>query len=345
MAGYIGACCERQQEFGEVLRVVRRARESAGRWIGKDAEEVALLGPTSLGISLFANGIEWREGDEVLVYGEDYPANVYPWLDLRRRGVNIRYLETERLGEITLDAVERALGPRTRLVALASCHFLTGWRLDISAVGALLRERGVLFSLDAIQTLGAFPTPAGSVDFLSADAHKWMLGPMAIGIVAVAKQCFEECRPTLLGSWNVEAPDFLAQKEIRFVPGAQRYEPGVLNCAGIYGMLASLDLLEEVGIERISASILEKRDFLEEGLRGLGWEFLSPGKEEVLRSGIVTARHPSRDSREVFAGLEKAGITASLRADRVGGKWIRFSPHFYNTMEEMERILKAAKGS
>lgn len=340
MKGYIEASCEKPQEFGEVLRVVKRAREEAGRWIGKSGDEVALLGPTSLGLSLFANGIEWEAGDEVLVYGDDYPANVYPWLDLRRRGVKVRYLETEVLGKLTPEVVERGLTPKTRLVALASCHFLTGWRLDVAGVSKLLKQRGVLFSLDAIQTLGAFATPAGEVDFLSADAHKWMLGPMAVGIVAVAKERFAECRPSLLGAWNVEAPDFIAQEEVRFVPTAQRYEPGVLNCAGIYGMLASLELLGEVGIGEISALILQVRDYLEEGLEERGWEFLSPGRGEAMRSGILTARPRSQDAREVFLRLEEAGVVASLRSDRSGKKWLRFSPHFYNTMEEMDRILR-----
>lgn len=339
MQAHIAASCSHHQEFGEVLKDVQSSRTRAGAWIGKSASEVALIGPTSLGLSLFANGIQWAPGDEILVYHGDYPANVYPWMEQERRGAKIVYLQPEEPGKITLELVEAALTPRTRLVALASCHFLTGWRIDIDGIGQLLKRRGVLFSLDAIQTLGAFPTPAANVDFLSADAHKWMLGPLAVGIVAVAKEHFETCRPTLLGAWNVESPDFLTQKEIRFVPTAQRYEPGVLNITGIYGMLASLDLLESVGRDRVAAAILQTRDHLEVSLEQNGWEFLSPRRSEPLRSGILTARHPGTDVKKQFAALESAGIVASLRTAADKSQWLRFSPHFYNTIEEMDRVL------
>ena len=339
MTSYITESSHDQQEFGGVLKEISSARRDAATLIGAGADEIALLGPTSLGLSLFANGIDWRVGDEVVIYGEDYPANVYPWLNLNRRGVVIRYLKTDKLGKITPDVVEAALTPATRLVALASCHFQTGWRIDIPAIGSLLQKRGILFSLDAIQTLGAFPTPVDQVDFLSADAHKWLLGPLAAGIVYVAREHFETCRPTLLGSWNIKSPDFQAQQVIEFEEGGRRYEPGVLNIAGIYGMRAAINLIGERGLESISALILERRDQLETGLQQLGFEFLSPGSHEPLRSGILTARHPGKSPELLFAALERSHISASCRKTRDFGTWLRFSPHFYNTSQEINRVL------
>jgi len=339
MKSYIDSSSEDQQEFGGVLKEVAHTRADSADLLGVSAEEIALLGPTSLGLSLFANGIDWKSGDEVVIYGDDYPANVYPWLNLQGRGVAIKWLETESLGKITTESVEAVLTPATRLVALASCHFQTGWRIDISAISTLLRKRGILFSLDAIQTLGAFPTPAREVDFLSADAHKWLLGPLAAGIVYVAKEHFETCRPTLLGSWNIKSPDFLAQRTIEFEEGGRRYEPGVLNVAGIYGMRASINLIREQGIRSISALILERRDRLEAGLEGLGFEFLSPRSHEPLRSGILTTRYPAKDPAELITILEQSSISASYRKTRDHGFWLRFSPHFYNTIEEIDRVL------
>jgi len=338
MSEYITECSREQQEFRDVLKEVARARNDAALLLGVHTEEIALLGPTSLGLSLFANGIAWKKGDEVIVYADDYPANVYPWLELQNRGVRIKWLEVDALGRITPDAVESCITSATRLVALASCHFQTGWRIDIPAIGSLLRKRDILFSLDAIQTLGSFPTPASEVDFLAADAHKWLLGPLAAGIVYVAKKRFETCRPTLLGSWNVKSPDFLAQKTIEFEEGGRRYEPGVLNIPGIYGMRASINLIAEQGIESISSLILERRDQLETRLADLGFEFLSPRQHEPLRSGIIAARHPGYDPALLFASLERAFISASLRKTRDYGVWLRFSPHFYNTSEEIERV-------
>src|SRR3954471_157314 len=276
MSVYIQQSATHPQEFGDVLRDVRRARQLCAEFIGAGPDEIALLGPTSLGLSLFANGMPWEPGDEVICYAGDYPANVYPWLDLRRRGVVVRLLEPERPGEITPELVAAALTPRTRLGALATCHFFTGYRIDVDAIGRLLHERGVLFSLDAIQTLGAFPMNVEHVDFLSADAHKWMLGPLAIGIVYVKKRHFDLLRPTLLGAWNVVSPHFIAQPEIVFVPTAQRYEPGVLNIAGVYGMMAALELLLAEGMAQVSERLLALKAHLLAGLDTLGFEVLGP---------------------------------------------------------------------
>lgn len=332
------ASCRQHQEFGGVLRDVAKTREACARMIGAKWEEIALLGPTSLGLSLFANGLDWQPGDELVYYGDDYPSNVYPWTALTSRGVVLRKLRPLQPGAITPELVESALSPRTRLVALASCHFLSGRRIDVDAIGLMLRARGVLFSLDAIQTVGAAPLNVENVDFLSADAHKWMLGPLAIGIVYVARRNFEICRPTLLGAWNVKSPDFIAQDAIVFEETARRYEPGVLNIAGMYGMKASLEMLLEFGLDRVEKAILDNRDFLEALMLEQGFEFLSPLAGDPMRSGIITAKHPQRDSALIFSKLEEAGITASLRSTRNGDKWIRFSPHFYNTREEMDRV-------
>ena len=338
MCGHVRQSCEMPQEFGDVLRDVKQVRELCARFIGADAEEIALLGPTSLGLSLFANGLPWEPGDEVVCYAADYPANVYPWIELRRRGVVVKLLHPERPGEITPQLVAAALTARTKLVALASCHFFSGYQIDVDAIGRMLRGRGVLFSLDAIQTLGAFPLSVEHVDFLSADAHKWMLGPVAIGIVYVKKRHFDRCRPTLLGAWNVYSPNFVAQDEIRFVPTAQRYEPGVLNIPGIYGMRAAIEMFLHHGTERIATRILELTAFLARRLRDRGYEIHSPTGGPSA-SGITTFRHEKRSMSELHATLEKAGVVCSLRHDREGRDYLRFSPHFYNTEAELESVL------
>jgi selenocysteine lyase/cysteine desulfurase len=336
---YTRQCCEHHQEFGPVIVRINEARKVSADFIGAHPDEIALLGPTSLGLSLFANGLPWREGDELLCYADDYPANVYPWMELGRRGVHVRYLTPERPGEITRDLVEAALTERTRLVALASCNFLSGYRIDVDAIGQLLRSRGVLFSLDAIQTLGAAPLRVDHVDFLSADAHKWMLGPMAIGIVFVRREHFELLRPTLLGAWNIRSPNFITQPEISFQPTAQRYEPGVLNVAGLYGMRAALDLIAAAGIENVYARILSLKEAIVRPLLEAGFEFNGP-IDGPAASGITTFRHPARDTATLYRALEERDVVASLRFDRAGLQYIRLSPHFYNTLDEIGRVVE-----
>jgi len=341
VCAYTRQSAENPQEFGDVLRDVKDARRACAEFIGAQPDEIALLGPTSLGLSLFANGLDWQPGDEVLCYHGDYPANVYPWVDLRRRGVTVRYLEPEGPGEITAELVAAALSPKTRLVALASAHFFTGYRIDAEAIGALLHARGILFSVDAIQTLGAFPLDVerAHVDFLSADAHKWMLGPLAIGIVYVRRSRFEELRPTLLGAWNVVSPNFNALDEIRFVPTAQRYEPGVLNIAGILGMRAALDFFRSHGMGTIAARLLELKGYLVPRLVELGFQILGPGSGSPSATSITTFRHEHGSGAALFAALEEANVIASLRHDREGREYLRFSPHCYNTEAELDFVL------
>ncbi|HEV3210885.1 MAG TPA: aminotransferase class V-fold PLP-dependent enzyme [Chthoniobacterales bacterium] len=321
-----------------LLKSIQETRAASAKLIGSSPDEVALIGPTSLGLSLFANGIDWQPGDEVVCYLEDYPANVYPWLNLRSRGVSIRLLQPGNPGAITPDLVADALTSKTRLVALASCNFLSGYRIDLDPIGQMLRNRGILFSVDAIQTLGAFPTTVEFVDFLSADAHKWMLGPLAIGVVYVRKECFELCRPTLLGSWNVKAPGFIAQEEIEFQPTAQRYEPGAMNMLGIFGMKAGIDLLLEIGIDRIASRILTVKSRLADGLQRLGFNILGPATGPNA-SGITTVWDPARNMKALFERLISERIICSPRQDRQGRQYIRFSPHFYNTEAEVDHIL------
>jgi selenocysteine lyase/cysteine desulfurase len=327
------------ENFAALLKSIQEARASAANLIGCSPEEIALIGPTSLGLSLFANGIDWRAGDEVICYLDDYPANVYPWLNLRSRGVTVRLLHPVETGALTAELIADALTSKTRLVALASCNFVSGYRIDLNAIGRLLREKEILFSVDAIQTLGAFPTTVEYVDFLSADAHKWMLGPLAIGIVYVRRECFDLCRPTLLGSWNVKAPGFIAQQEIEFQPTAQRYEPGAMNVMGIFGMKAAIDLLLEIGIASVAERILTITAQLAGGLEGLGFTLLSSAGGPNA-SGIVTVSRPGTDMEALFERLTAANIVCSSRQDRQGRHYIRFSPHFYNTEAEVEQVLK-----
>lgn len=343
MQDYLHEACSRMQEYPEAWRATNETRAIAAQMIGAKASEISLLGPTSLGLSLVANGLDWKPGDEVVCYQDDYPANVYPWTDLARHGVVVRLLKPARAGEITPELVEAALTPKTKLVALASCHFLSGYRLQIDDIGRLLRARGVLFCLDGIQTIGAFETRVDYVDFLSADSHKWMLGPMAAGIVYVREEMQERLRPSLLGSWNIHSPNFIAQPDITFERGGRRYEPGVLNIVGILGMKAGLELLLEKGIPAISAQLLRLKGQLVDGLEPLGFRFIGP-REGPNASGISTAyREPGSGPsvEKVFEHLTAQRISPSLRHDREGRAYLRFSPHFYNTEEEIARTLSA----
>ena len=341
---------EGNQENEHSAKTVEDARSAAATLLDASPNEIALMGPTSLGLSLVARGLTWQPGDEVVYYADDYPANVYPWAALGARGVTPVALQPEVSGVITWDVVEAALTERTRLVALASCHFLSGYRIDIDTIGKHLHERGILFCLDAIQTLGAFSLSVEHVDFLSADSHKWLLGPSGAGIFYVRESLQRELTPTLLGAWNVVSPEFVAQPEINFEAGGRRYEPGALNLTGIAGLAGALEFILELGIDNIAERLLVLRTSMLTQARSLGYRlYLEEWDQNVeasnaSRTAIITLTHPDHDMVAVAAKLGAAGIAISLRQNRTGDTMIRFSPHCYNTEAEISRALECLVG-
>ncbi|HKW29224.1 MAG TPA: aminotransferase class V-fold PLP-dependent enzyme, partial [Verrucomicrobiae bacterium] len=232
---------------------VNEGRKLAAQLLNCRPDEIAFVGPTSLALSFVAAGLNFRRGDNILIYHDDYPSNVYPWMALAGRGVEVRLLNTRGLGVIRPMDVTGQVDENTRLVALASCHFISGFRIEFEAIGKQLRKRGILFCLDAIQTLGAFPAMAEHVDFLAADAHKWLLGPCGAGILYVRQEVQNRLNPPIYGWHNVHNPNFVAQEKIVFRTGATKYEAGTHNLVGLAGLIAAIQLALELGVENIAA--------------------------------------------------------------------------------------------
>lgn len=335
-----------QQEGHAVFSRVNGTRVIAAKLLGCKPAEIALLGPTAMGLNLVADGLDWKSGDEVVYYRDDYPANVYPWTKLAARGVKPVSVEPARPGEITWDVVESALTPRTRLVALATAHFLTGYRIDVDTIGKRLHERGILFCLDAIQTLGAFPLSMEHVDFLSADSHKWLLGPLGAGVVYVRESLFDRVRPTHLGSWNVVSPNFIPQDDLtKFYDGGRRYECGSLNVPGILAMRAPMELILELGVDAVAARLRELRAHALKRLTAAGFEPVwGADLPEQHVSGIVTFRLGQRDPEALTAKLAEAKVSVAVRHNRTQEPHLRVAPHFYSTEAEIDRLADVVGG-
>jgi len=342
VADAISKCAE-QSTFGDqevfMLSRLDDARKLASQLINCQPDEIALVGPTSLALSFVAAGLNFRKGDNVLIYHDDYPSNVYPWMALAARGVQVRLLNIKNYGAIrTIDVIGQ-VDENTRLVALASCHFISGFRIEIDAIGKFLRERGILFCLDAIQTLGAFPTTVEHVDFLAADAHKWLLGPCGAGIFYVRRELQEKLNPPIYGWHNVRNPNFVAQEQIVFRSGALKYEAGTQNLVGLVGLIASMELALEIGVENIATELLRKRALLVSALLAKNLTVLNADAKPENASGIVSFFQLGKDLVELSKKLLDAGIVASLRTDRKGQNYIRLSPHFYSTDAELQHVL------
>ena len=328
---------QEQYVYPAILSDIRKV---AAELLHCQPDEVALVGPTSLALSYFASGLKFRRGENVLIYFDDYPSNVYPWMALAEQGVEVRLMNTRGLGLIRPRDVMGQVDENTRLVALASCHFISGYRIDIETIGRFLRERNVLFCLDAIQTLGAFPTTVERVDMLAADAHKWLLGPCGAGLMYVQRAAQEWLKPPIYGWHNVRCPDFVAQEKMELRSGAARYEAGTHNLLGIVGLFEALRLIQEIGVDNIARELLRKRAWLVPALQAKGYSVLHADAPPQNSGGILSFYRAGQDLAALHQKLREAKIVTSLRTDRTGQKYIRLSPHFYNTDAEMQRVME-----
>jgi selenocysteine lyase/cysteine desulfurase len=323
-----------------VMGRIDDARRAGARLLNCQPDEVSLVGPTSLALSYVAAGLNFRKGDNILIYHDDYPSNVYPWMALAEKGVKVRLMNIRTLGVIRKVDVMGQVDEDTRLVALASNHFISGHRLEHDAIGKFLRERGILFCLDAIQTLGAFPTTVENVDFLAADAHKWLLGPCGAGVFYVKKDLQEKLNPPVYGWHNVRNPNFVAQDKIEFRSGAAKFEAGTHNLIGLVGLLAAMELALEIGVEEIARELLRKRAWLVPALQAKGYTVLNADAKPENASSITAIHRPGQDMSALYEKLSANGVIASLRTDRKSQKYLRLSPHFYNTDAELQRVVE-----
>lgn len=303
-------------------------RTSTARLIGAHRDEIAHVKNTSEGIATIAMGLDWRTGDRVVLFREEFPANQYPWQKLQSRGVQIEWLDATD----PLERIETAVRG-ARLLALSFVQYLSGYRADLKAIGQICRRHGAFFFVDAIQGMGAFPLDVEecAIDALAADGHKWMVGPEGMGVLYVRKERQDQVEPVEFGWTNVAAYVDYASRDMELRPDAGRYEPGTLNTIGCFGLRASIDFLLEVGVENIAGQVRALAVQIEEGVRAKGFEVLAtPG------AGIVSFRNPKEDSRVTVRKLRDRKIIAAPRQG-----WVRTSPHFYITAAEIEEMLQA----
>lgn len=311
------------------------ARGLFARLVGAAPEEVALVKNTSEGISLVAAGFPWKEGDNLVTADVEFPANVYPWLRLRSRGVEVRMVRAKD-GRIPCEDLFRACDARTRLVALSSVEFANGYRNDLPRIGAFCRRQGLFFCVDGIQSAGVLPmdVKAFGIDALAADGHKWMLAPEGVGGLFIDRDVMEMIEPVVLGWHSVRNRFDFENVDLTLAPDARRFEPGSFNTAGLAAFGASLRLLLSVGIDRIWERVHALTEEAVAAAERAGYEVLSPrGPEE--RSGIVTIRIPGADPNALWKALLARNVVCSSRA---GG--IRVSPHFYNSSGDIAEFFR-----
>jgi len=326
---------------------VEQLRSEAAAFINATPGEIAFIKNTSEGLATVAGGIAWRHGDRIVTTGVEYPANMYPWMDVcSRYGVELVQVaeETAADGSVAVPTeriCQEASHPRTRLVALSHVQFGSGQRLDVAAVGALCRANGKLLCVDAIQSLGVVPVDvrAMNIDYLAADGHKWMLGPEGAGIFYCRAELLSTTRPLIIGWMNMLHAQEFGKYDFTLRPDAARFECGSWNIIGLHGLRASLGLLAGIGMDAVSLRIKALTDQLIDGLCRKGYCIASPRTNNQW-SGIISFASARHDHHELVHGLRKSHrIELVLRLGR-----LRCSPHFYNTEKQIDRLVDVLPG-
>jgi cysteine desulfurase/selenocysteine lyase len=322
---------------------IEKLRVESAALLNCHRDEIAFVKNTSEGISIVANGIDWQFGDRIVTTNIEYPANIYPWMEVARsRGVKLVMVEEEdgplETRQVPIEKILKAAAePRTRLVTLSHVEFASGQRHDLARIGQFCTERDILFCVDAIQSLGVLPMNVADmyIDFLSADGHKWLLGPEGAGIFYCRRALIEHIRPLMVGWMNVVDAQNFGSYEYALRPDAGRFECGTHNVAGLMGLRASLQMLQSIGILQIGERIKMLGDLLIAGLRKKGYRVISPRLGENW-SGIVSFSSPTLSHEKIFQDLRAKRIEIALREGR-----LRCSPHFYNTEEQIQRLVDA----
>lgn len=322
--------------FPQVMAQFAELKQRLARLINAASpDEIVFMPNTAAGINTAAVSLPLRPGDNVLVLDGDYPANVYPWQQLAYRGVLVKVVPQHK-GGLDLDLLVRRIDHRTRVIALSTAMFATGFRNDLAAVGQICRERGIYFVVDAIQTLGAFPldVQAWHIDMLACGSQKWLLSTPGSGFLYVRRELIRDLAPgAYVGAASSVSGQNYLDYNLTLPETAERFTLGTPNVANNLALLAAVTMLQEVGIERIERQINTLVAALIDDLRERGYQLAADTAPEH-RSGIVVALVDNPNA--VSHRLNEAGIVVTPR-----GAGVRIAPHFYNTLDEVLRVGEA----
>ena len=320
-------------EYSGLQSIIKETKTDLAALINTTPDRIAFTDNTSNGINILATGIKWQSGNRIILNDIEFPANVYPFLNLKRFGVEIDLVKS-RSGIVSAEDIIEMIKPETRLVSVSQVQFLTGYRVDLEKIGRVCREKGIIFSVDAIQGLGAvrLDIQKCNIDFLSAGSQKWLLGMQGLGFIYISEKLQEDIEQSNVGWLSVEdAWDFL-NYDLKLKKTAERFQGGTLNSIGIYALNASLKFFKQFGFDVIERRVIENSVYLSHMLGQIGISTVISNCAEKNIAGIVSFKHD--DSQSIFERLSEKKIHCAVRSG-----FVRLSPHFYNTKEEIDRVV------
>lgn len=327
----------KMDDYQSFLSVADETKELLARYLNTGKERIAFTDNTSNGFNILAQGLKWESGDKIILNDIEFPSNVYPFLNLQKKGVEVEFVKSKD-GIVSAEDIINAADNKTKLISVSYVQFLSGYKIDLEILGEFCKSKNIILSIDAIQGLGALQLDVQkcNIDFLSCGVQKWMLGLQGMAFIYISKELQEKMEPTFVGWLSVENAWDLLQFEMKIKSSASAFQTGTINAVGIYALNISLKMFESFGFRRVENSVIDHTLFLRNKLKDERIRLYPDELEEKYFSGIVTFKHP--DSEGLFNWLTERNIITSLRE-----KMIRLSPHFYNNEEDIDKVVDAIK--
>ncbi|MFA6598852.1 MAG: aminotransferase class V-fold PLP-dependent enzyme [Ignavibacteriaceae bacterium] len=327
------------EDVQSLLRESSEAKNKLANMLNTTPGRIAFVDNTSNGLNLLAQGLPWKKGDRILLNDLEFPSNVYPFLNLQQLGVEVDFVKSEN-GKVTVETILQAITPSTKLLSISFVQFLSGYKADLEEIGKICKANNIIFAVDAIQGLGALQLDVQkcNIDFLASGTQKWLMAMMGLAFVFLSEKIQKKITPKYVGWLSVEDAWNILQYDLKLKTDASVFQTGTLNVIGIYGLNAALDLFASVGFDKIETAVLDNTEYFMHELAAAGFSSLLSGIERKNLSGIVTLKDDR--AAAIFEKLTDERVHCSLREGM-----IRFSPHFYNTYEEIDSVVKILKNT
>jgi selenocysteine lyase/cysteine desulfurase len=320
-------------DYNKILKTFATARARTAELINAESDRIAFAENTSTGLNILAQGLQWKQGDEIILNSIEFPSNVYPFLNLKSQGVNIEFVKAHD-GIVSAEDIIAAVTQKTKLISISFVQFLTGYRADMQMLGEYCRAHNIIFCVDAIQGLGALQLDVKKccVDYVSCGTQKWLMSEPGLAFIYLTPELQERLKPAFVGWLSVNNAWDLLNFDLSLKKDATALQTGTTNNIAIAAFAAALGVMGQIPAAEREKIVLDNSEYFIGRLLEAGYKPILTGVDRKYVSGIVS--FPHENAQQIFEKLTKANITGSLREGI-----IRFSPHFYNTKEEIDKVL------
>jgi len=324
------------ESFFEDIEVIENTRSKLAKLINAPSpDNISFITNTSEGLNIIASGFKWKSNDRILINDAEFPSNVYPFTNLKSKGVDTDFLKSKD-GFVTAEQLSAALDKSHRMLSVSAIQFLSGYRIDLEKLGQSTKSNDTFLVVDAIQAIGNAPIDVQSmnIDGLVSGGLKWMMAPMGTGFMYISDKLRDKIEQAYVGWLSVETPWELSNFDQKLNPTSRRFELGGINVPGIYAMHDSVDPFLELGTTKINQHLIDLTDLIDSEMIPFGLKRFTV-QDQNHRSGIISYDLPGNiDGDALIQVLKQRKVTLSHRQGK-----IRFSPHFYNSAEDIKKAI------